>query len=70
MAESWTAATAADVQVGDRVRVASGAELLVSRIEPRLLGLDRLMAFVEDTPERWFKQALVPSAEVEVLRVS
>jgi uncharacterized protein YeaO (DUF488 family) len=68
MAEPWITATAADVRVGDRIRLDTGTELLVSRIEPRLLGLDRLMAFVEDTPDRWFKQAMAPSAEVEVLR--
>jgi hypothetical protein len=67
MAESWITATAADVRVGDRIRLATGTELLVSRVEPRLFGLD-MVAFVEDTPQRWFKQAMAPSAEVEVLR--
>ncbi len=67
MAEPWITVTAADVRVGDRIRLATGADLLVSRIEPRLLGLE-MVAFVEDTPQRWFKQAMTPSAEVEVLR--
>jgi hypothetical protein len=67
MAESWITATATDVRVGDRIRLATGTELLVSRIEPRLFGLD-LVAFIEDTPERWFKQAMAPSAELEVQR--
>lgn len=67
MAEPWITVTAADVRVGDRIRLAAGAELLVSRIEPRLFGLD-MVAFIEDTPERWFKQPMAPSAEVEVLR--
>ncbi len=67
MAEPWITVTAADVRVGDRIRLATGAELLVSRIEPRLLGLE-MVAFVEDTPQRWLKQAMTPSAEVEVLR--
>jgi hypothetical protein len=70
MTEPWNTVTAADVRVGDRIRLATGTELLVSRIESRLLGLDSLMAFVEDTPDRWFKQAMAPSAEVEVLRAS
>ncbi len=67
MAEPWITVAAADVQVGDRIRLATGAELLVSRIEPRLLGLE-LVAFIEDTPERWYKQAMVPTADVDVLR--
>jgi uncharacterized protein YeaO (DUF488 family) len=67
MAESWITATATDVRVGDRIRLATGTELLVSRIEPRLFGLD-LVAFIEDTPERWFKQAMAPSTELEVQR--
>jgi hypothetical protein len=68
MAEPWITVTAADVRVGDRIRLAAGGELLVSSIQPRLLGLETLMAFIEDTPDRWFKQAMAPSAEVEVLR--
>jgi hypothetical protein len=67
MAEPWITVMASDVRVGDRIRLATGAELLVSRVEPRLFGLD-MVAFVQDTPERWFKQAMAPSAEVEVLR--
>jgi len=60
--------TAADVQAGDRVRLASGAEMLVSRIERRFLGRDGLIAFIEDTPERWYKQPVSDAAEVEVAR--
>ncbi|HTZ94231.1 MAG TPA: hypothetical protein VMB74_17715 [Streptosporangiaceae bacterium] len=68
MAESWEMLTAADVQAGDRVRLASGAEMLVSRIERRFLGRDGLIAFIEDTPERWYKQPVSDAAEVEVAR--
>jgi hypothetical protein len=68
MAESWTNVTAADVRAGDRVRLASGVEMLVSRIETRLLGRDGLIAFIEDTPERWYKQPVPQAAEVEVAR--
>jgi hypothetical protein len=62
MAESWTTVAAADVQAGDRIRLASGLEMQVSRIEPRLL------AFIEDTPDRWYKQPVPATAEVEVAR--
>jgi hypothetical protein len=66
MAESWTTVAATNVQAGDRVRLATGAEMLVSRIEPRFLGRDGLIAFIEDTPARWYKQPLPETAEVEV----
>ena len=68
MAESWTTVTAAAVQAGDRIRLANGVELLVSRIESRFLGLDGLIAFTEDTPARWYKHCVSQAAEVEVAR--
>jgi hypothetical protein len=60
--------TAADVQPGDRVRLATGAELEVSRVEAPFLGRDNLVALIEDTPRRWFKQPLPLTAEIEVSR--
>jgi hypothetical protein len=45
---------AADVRLGDRIRLPKGQELLVSRIEPNFLGMEALIAFIEDTPTRWF----------------
>ena len=57
---------AADVRAGDRIRLASGVEMLVSRIEPRFLGRDGLIAFIEDTADRWYKQPMPQAAEVEV----
>jgi len=68
MAESWTSVTAAEVRAGDRVRLASGVEMLVSRIETRFLGRDGLIAFIEDTPARWYKQPVSQVTEVEVAR--
>jgi hypothetical protein len=68
MTETWTSAAVADVQPGDRVRLASGREMLVSRIEPNFLGRDTMVAFIEDTPERWFKQPVQQVAELEILR--
>ena len=66
MAESWTTVPAADVRAGDRIRLKTGFEMLVSRIEPRFLGRDGLIAFIEDTPARWYKQPLPATAEVDV----
>jgi hypothetical protein len=68
MAESWTTVTAADVRAGDRVRLSSGVEMLVSRIETRFLGSEGLIAFIEDSPARWYKQPVTQAAEVEVAR--
>jgi hypothetical protein len=64
----WTAVPVSEVKPGDRVRVAGGQEVLVSRVEPRFMGIDTMVAFIEDTPARWFKMPVPESAEVEVQR--
>jgi hypothetical protein len=66
MAESWTTVPATEVRAGDRIRLKTGVEMVVSRIEPRFLGLDDLIAFIEDTPARWYKHTLSASAGVEI----
>lgn len=68
VSEAWTAVAAEQIQPGDRVRLASGQEMLVSRIEAPFLGREGMIAFIEDTPERWFKQPLPQATEVEVTR--
>jgi hypothetical protein len=68
MAETWKRMPASDVQVGDRVRLEAGAEVLVSRIEPKFMGMENMVALIEDTATRWYKQPLVQTAEVEVQR--
>ena len=70
MTESWKRIPVSEVRVGDRVRLESGAEVLVSRIEPRFMGMDTMVAFIEDTPARWYKQPLPQTADVEVERAS
>ena len=57
-----------ELQVGDRVRLPQGGELLVSRIDPAFMGMDTLVALIEDTPERWYKQPMPKEGEVEVQR--
>jgi hypothetical protein len=57
-----------DVLPGDRVRLAPGREMLVSRIEPNFFGRESMVAFIEDTPDRWFKQPAQVAAQVEVAR--
>lgn len=70
MTDSWRSAPAADVQPGDRVRLGPGREMLVSRIEPNFFGREAMVAFIEDTPERWFKQPVPTATEIEILTAS
>jgi hypothetical protein len=64
----WVAATAAEVQAGDRLRLGTGKELTVTRVKPSFLGVDDLVCFVEDSDERWLAQALWVTTEVEIRR--
>ncbi len=66
MADQWRTVSASVVQPGDRVR-ARGDELLVSRIESPFLGRAEMIAFIEDSSERWFKRPVPIDSEVEVL---
>ena len=67
MAEHWQPASAQDVVVGDRIRL-RGTELTVARIEPGFLGRSGMIAFIEDTPQRWMKVPAPADAEVEIYR--
>jgi hypothetical protein len=58
---------ATEVRPGDHIRLASGIELEVSHIEAAFLGMPAMIAFIEDTPERWFKAPVPTDAEVEIL---
>jgi glutathione peroxidase len=57
---------AGEVEVGDRVLTPSGDELLVTRIDPGLLGTSDYLCFVEDSPARWLKMPVAPDSEVEI----
>jgi len=65
--EGWTQVAAEQVHLGDRVRLA-GHEVVVSSIEPSFMGIDTMIAFIEDTSDRWFKMPVPKTAEVEVQR--
>ncbi len=64
--EQWRRVAASEVAPGDRLRI-GGEEFLVSRIEAPFLGRNELVAFIEDTPERWRKQPVPVDAEIDVL---
>ena len=70
MTDSWTGIPAEQVRLGDRVRLATGHEVLVSRIESSFMGMEAMVAFIEDTPTRWFKMPVPRTAEVEVQRAT
>ena len=67
MAESWNAAKAADVVVGDVIKTQRGDIVTVSRIEQSFFGNDEMIAFIEDTPERWYKRPVRLDADIEIL---
>jgi hypothetical protein len=70
MSETWKTVKAQDVRAGDTVRTQSGAVVVVSRVEAPFLGLSNMVAFIEDTPDRWFKQPVVSESEVEIRAAS
>ena len=65
MSDTWKTAKARDVKAGDTVRAQSGAV-----IEAPFLGLSNMVAFIEDTPDRWFEQPVVSESEVEIRTTS
>src|SRR3954447_1623285 len=68
MSDTWVTIRAGDVEPGDRVRLPTGDEVTASRIDRGFMGMDALVALVEDTPERWIKRPLPADTEVEVRR--
>lgn len=68
MSSEWVPVVASEVQPGDRVQLPSGDEMVATRIECPFMGTDALVAFIEDTPTRWFKQPVPADLELQVLR--
>jgi hypothetical protein len=66
MSESWKKVKADEVREGDAVRMQTGDVVIVSRIETGFMGRPNMLAFIEDTPDRWFKQPMMADGEVEV----
>ncbi len=66
MSESWKKVKADEVRAGDAVRTQAGDVVIVSRIETGFMGRPNMLAFIEDTPDRWFKQPMMADGEVEV----
>jgi glutathione peroxidase len=68
-AERWESIPAAQVEPGDYVRLASGAELEVTRIIDRFLGRAGMLCLVEDTASRWLARPVPVDGAVERLHV-
>jgi hypothetical protein len=66
MSDTWRTVKVLDIKAGDTVRTQSGQVVTVSRIETPFLGMSNMVAFIEDTPERWFKQPMMADADVEI----
>jgi hypothetical protein len=66
MSDIWKTVKAQDVTAGDTVRIQTGAVVLVSRVEAPFMGRSNMVAFIEDTPDRWFKQPMMSDSDVEV----
>ncbi len=64
----WMKVAAREVKAGDRIKLGTGDEFEVAKIEARFLGRDNMSAFIEDTPTRWHSYPMPLDAEVEVQR--
>jgi hypothetical protein len=64
----WTIKAATNVRAGDVVKLRSGTELAVTRVESPFLGRDDLVCLIEDSETRWLAIAMPPSAELTVSR--
>jgi hypothetical protein len=66
MADDWRAVPVSEVRVGDVVRTQSGEEVVVSRIEAAFFDMPTMLAFIEDTPGRWFKCPQPVDGQIDV----
>jgi hypothetical protein len=66
----WETVSIDALAVGDRVRLGSGAEFDVARIDSPFLGLDAMVCLIEDTPERWRAHPQPKSGTAEVHRAA
>ena len=66
MSDTWKTVKAQDVKAGDTVRTQTGGVVIVSRVEASFMGRPNMVAFIEDTPDRWFKQPMMSDSDVEI----
>lgn len=68
MTSDWEPTTVDSLRPGDRVRLASGAEFDIARIDSPFLGMDQMVCLIEDTPDRWHAYPAGKAAAVDVQR--
>ncbi len=64
---NWVTKRADEVTVGDVVKTPTGDVVHVSRVEEGFLGRPNMLAFIESTPERWYKRPVARDVDVLVL---
>jgi hypothetical protein len=67
MTEAWKTIKASEVKPGDTIRVRGTEVLVVARIEPGFMGREGMLAFIEDSSDRWFKAPSPSDVDVELL---
>ncbi len=67
---AWQKITAEEVRPGEQIRLESGRQLTVTRIEESFMGMPNMLAFIQDTQEGWFKQPMPSSGTVEARRAT
>ena len=68
MADPWETVGVDDVRPGDHVRLKSGHQFDVARVDSPFLGMDQMVCFIEDTPSRWHAYPAGRADQVEVRR--
>jgi hypothetical protein len=68
--DGWVAVTLDVVEPGDRVRLASGVELQVTRVDRPFFGRDDMLKLVEETDVSWRAYASPVGAEAQVRKAS
>jgi hypothetical protein len=63
---TWETVAVSKVGPGDRIRH-RGTEFTVARVDPKFLGRDEMVCFIEDTPDRWhaYPARLVDQVEIQ-----
>jgi len=63
----WVVKRASEVRPGERVRLATGTRMTVTRIDRPFFDNDEMLALIEDSSLRWLSRPMNITAEVEVL---
>lgn len=68
--QGWETVGVEALRVGDRVRLGSGAEFEIARIDSPFLGMDAMVCLIEDTPEQWRAHPQPKAGTAEVHRAA